>query len=90
MFEGEYTVRVSRLAGRGSSDVDFCKRTNKRDGMESVGNPDHCEPVGKFRDQMWSIGTLELNALVEVVSGLPEPHTNDQKRGDAWKNCILV
>lgn len=56
--------------------------------MESVSDPDHCEPIGKFRDQMWSIGTLELNALVEIVSGLPEPHTNDQKRGDACKNCI--
>jgi len=31
---------------------------------------------------MCAIITLELDALVEIVDGFPEPQANDQKRGD--------
>ena len=79
-----------RLAGRGSSDVNFCKRTNERDRVESISDPNHCEPVGNLRNQVWCIDTRELNALVEIVDGFSEPHTNDQKRGDTCKNCVLA
>ena len=73
------SVRVLCLAGRGSSDVDFRKCTNERDGMEGVTNPHHRESVGKFRNQMWCISTLEFDALVKVVDGLSEPQANDQE-----------
>ena len=84
----ECTVRILCLAGRGGGDVDFCKRTNKRDRMEGITGPHHCETVGNRRNQMRSIGTLELNALVEIINGLPKPHTNDQKRGDSCRNSF--
>jgi len=66
-----------RLAGRGSSDVDFCKRTNERDRVEGVTDPHHRETVGDPRNQMRSVGTLEFNALVEIINGFPEPHPDD-------------
>lgn len=77
-----------RLAGRGSSDVDFCKRANERDGMEGVTNPYHCESVGNLCNQMWCIDTIELNALVEIIDGFSEPHPNDQERGDTYTNLF--
>jgi len=67
----------SRLAGRGSSDVNFGKRTNERDSMEGVTDPHHREAVGNPRNQMRSVDTLEFNALVEVINGFPEPHPDD-------------
>ena len=76
------TTRVLHLARRGSSDVDFCKRTDERDGMEGVTDPHHCETVGKFRNQMWCVGTLELNALVEIIDGFSEPQADYQERGE--------
>ena len=77
-----------RLAGRGSSDVDFCKRTNERDRMEGITNPHHRETVGNPGNQMWSIGTLELDALVEIINGFSEPHPNDQERGDTCRDLL--
>ena len=44
------TVRILRLAGRGGSDVDFCKCANERDRMEGVTDPYHRETVGNFRN----------------------------------------
>lgn len=81
-IEREETVRVLRLAGRGSSDMDFCERTNEGDGVEGVADPHHRETVGNLRNEMRCIDTLELDALVEIIDCFPEPHTNDQKRGD--------
>jgi len=60
--------------------VNFCKRTNKGDRMESVTNPHHRETVGKFRNQMWTVSTLEFDALVEVIDGFSKPQANDQER----------
>jgi len=48
--------------------------------MEGVTNPDHRETVGKFGNQMWSISTLEHDALVKVIDGFSEPQANDQER----------
>jgi len=50
--------------------------------MKGVTHPNHREAVGKFRNQMWSVGSLELDALVEVIDGLSEPQANDQERGE--------
>jgi len=51
--------------------------------MEGVTDPYHCETVGKSRNQVWSIGALELDALVEVIDGFSKPHADDQERGEA-------
>ena len=70
--------------------MDFREGTNEGDRMEGVADPHHCETVGKFRNQMWSIGTLELNALVEIVYGLSKPQADDQERGEACRStCEL-
>jgi hypothetical protein len=61
------------LARRGSSDVNFCKRTDEGDGMESVSNPYHRETVGKFRDYVGAVNSLELDALVEIIDGFSKP-----------------
>jgi hypothetical protein len=50
--------------------------------MESVPDPYHRETVRERSHEMWTTITLELNALVEIVDGFPEPQANDQKRGD--------
>jgi len=50
--------------------------------MKGVTHPNHRETVGKFCNQMWSVGTFELDALVEVIDGLSEPQANDQERGE--------
>lgn len=88
--EGENNVRVLRLTGRGSSNVDFCERTNEGYRMEGVTDPYHRETVRKLRNQMWPVGTLELNALVEIVNGFPKPHANDQKRGDPCRIVLVL
>lgn len=56
--------------------------------MEGVADPYHRETVGNLRNQVWSVVTLEFNALIEIVNGFPKPHTNDQKRGDACTNSF--
>ena len=56
--------------------------------MEGVTDPYHRETIGKLRNQTWCISTLELDALVEIIDGFPEPHTNDQKRGDTCKSTF--
>ena len=63
--------------------MDFCKSTNEGDRMEGISDPYHRETVGNLRNQMWSVGTLEFNALIEIINGFTKPHANDQKRGDA-------
>jgi len=85
----EDTTRVLHLAGRGSSDVNFCKRTDERDGMEGVTDPYHRETVGKFRNKMWCVGTLELNALVEIIDGFSEPQTDYQERGETCESISV-
>ena len=65
--------------------MDFRKCTNKRDGVEGVPDPHHRETVGKSRHQVWSIGTLERNALVEVIDSLSKPQADDQERGEACR-----
>ena len=57
--------------------MNFCKRTNERDSMEGVADPYHREAVGNPRNQMRTVGTLEFNALVEIIDGFPEPHPDD-------------
>ena len=86
--KGADTVRVLRLAGRSSSDVDFCKSTNEGDRMEGVTDPYHRKTVGNLCNQMRSVGTLEFNALIEIINAFPKPHANDQKRGDACRNSF--
>jgi len=54
--------------------------------MKGVTNPHHRETVGKLRDQMWSISTLELDALVEVIDRFSEPQANDQERGETCRS----
>lgn len=56
--------------------------------MEGVANPYHRETVGNPRNQMRCIGTLELNALVEIINGFSEPHPDDQERGDTCRNSF--
>ena len=60
--------------------MNFRECANERDRMEGVTDPYHHETVGKFHDEMWAGITLELNALVEVIDGFPEPQANDQER----------
>ena len=66
--------------------MDFRKRTNERDRMEGVTNPYHRETIGKFRNQMWPVGTLKLDALVKVIYGFSEPQANDQERGETCRS----
>ena len=59
--------------------MNFRKRINKGNGVESVTNPYHRETVRELRNQMWSAGALELDALVKVIDGFSEPQANDQE-----------
>ena len=54
--------------------------------MEGVTNPYHRETVGKFRNQMRSVSTLELDALVKIIDGLSEPQADDQERGETYRS----
>ena len=54
--------------------------------MEGVTNPYHRETVGKFRNQMGCVSTLELNALVKVIDRFSEPQANDQERGETCRS----
>lgn len=84
--ERKDTVRVLRLTRRSGSNMNFRKRTNKRDRMEGVTNPYHRETIGKSRNKMWSVCTLELDTLVEIIHGLSKPQADDQERGDTYKS----
>ena len=80
------TVHILHFTGGSGSDVDFRKRTNKRDGMEGITDPYHRETIGKLRNQMWCIVTIELNALVEIIDGLSKPQANNQERGETYRS----
>ena len=41
--------------------------------MERATDQYHRKAVGKSRHQVWGGITLELNALIEIVDGFPEP-----------------
>ena len=64
--------------------MDFRKRINKGNRVESVTNPYHRETVRVLCNQMWSIGALELDALVKVIDGFSEPQANDEERGETY------
>ena len=73
------------LRGRCSSDVNFRECANKEDSMERVTDPYYRKAVGKPRHRVWSGITLELNALIEIVDGFPEPQADNQERGDTCR-----
>ena len=53
--------------------MDFRECANEGDGVESVTDPYHREPVGKSGHEMRGSIALELDALIEIVDGFPEP-----------------
>lgn len=54
--------------------------------MEGITDPYHRETIGKLRNQMWCIVTIELNALVEIIDGLSKPQANNQERGETYRS----
>ena len=66
--------------------MNFRECANEGDSMERVTDQYHRKAVGKSRHQVWGGITFELNALVEIVDGFPEPQADNQERGDTCRS----